>query len=279
MKVGNDSLEKREPKPFLRWAGGKRWLLDSLDEMMSDFTFKKYYEPFLGGGSVFFHLKPNSAFLSDLNNDLITTYVAVRDRCEEVINKLLQYKITEDDYYDIRASVPNNNIELAARFIYLNHTSYNGLYRVNKKGQYNVPYGKKDTVHFDVEGIRAANIALQGVSLKSCDYQDTINEIDKGDFVFLDPPYTVSHNHNGFIQYNKKLFSIDNQKELRGYIEKLDEKGAYFLLTNADHYSIREIFNDIGNRGPMEVKRFSGLGGIGSVRETKTELVFSNLPL
>ena len=131
-------------EPFIRWAGGKSWLLQEVDNLLEKVEYKNYYEPFLGGGAVFFSRNhPKNCYLSDLNKELIDTYIAVRDRPNEVIRHFLTYENTEEDYYRIRELQSEDLVEKAAQFIFLNQTSYNGLYRVNRDGKYNVPYGNK----------------------------------------------------------------------------------------------------------------------------------------
>ena len=138
-------LKEERIKPFLRWAGGKTWFIDHLEALLDGQHFANYYEPFLGGGSIFFSLSVTdaAATLSDANTELIDTYISIRDNVEEVIQYFATYENTSDFYYKLREKEPTDPFERAARFIYLNHTSYNGLYRVNRKGKYNVPFGKR----------------------------------------------------------------------------------------------------------------------------------------
>ena len=210
---------------FLRWAGGKSWLISFLQELTSGLEYKNYYEPFLGGASVFLSLTPpKHVYLSDLNKDLIDTYIAVRDFPEDVIEHLLILINSEEEYYRIRSSCPKSSIEQAARFIYLNHTSYNGLYRVNKSGEYNVPYGFRVSRGYDVDKIRAASERLKNTKISCEDFAERKYRIKEHDLVFLDPPYTVSHNKNGFIEYNQKLFSLSDQYRLRKFIDYISNR-------------------------------------------------------
>lgn len=194
-----------------------------------------------------------------------------------MISYLRQQQVNEDSYYRIRASHPRAPHCRAGKFIYLNRTSFNGIYRVNRNGEYNVPYGHRDGYCFDFERIRKASKALKGATLRSVDFSETLNDVKEKDLVFLDPPYTVSHNNNGFIEYNKKLFSIDDQERLKRYIDEVDDKGAYYILTNAAHKKIAEIFNNDAN-ALISMQRQSTLGGINAHRGETQEYIFTNIP-
>ena len=265
-------------EPFIRWAGGKNWLVKSLDNIIGDLCYKNYYEPFLGGGAIFFSMDhPFHSYLSDTNQDLINTYIAVRDNPYEVIRFFLNYLNTEEEYYRARSAVPVNLAEQAARFIFLNQTSFNGIYRVNREGQYNVPYGHRTNWIYDCDRILNASIKLQKVKLKCCDFEGYKYRIKKNDLVFLDPPYTVSHNNNGFIEYNKNLFSIEDQYRLSRYIEFIRKRGAYYILTNAAHPVIKTIFQKDNDR-LIELNRHSLIGGRKAKREEIKEYIFTNIP-
>lgn len=263
-------------KPFLRWAGGKRWILKELNELITINDYPNYHEPFLGGGSVFFHLKPNNSYLSDANAELINSYIQVRDYVENVIDILKEFKNTEDFYYKIRKEKFNNEIIKAAKFIYLNQTSFNGIYRVNRKGEYNVPYGNRLNHKYDFENLRLASNSLRESIISHQDFDLTIENIRLGDLVFLDPPYTVAHNKNGFIQYNQKIFSLDDQIRLKNYIFAIKEIGAYYIMTNAAHDAVIEIFAN-GDR-MFELQRASLVGGKNAKRDKYSELILTNLP-
>jgi DNA adenine methylase len=264
--------------PFLRWAGGKTRLIERLDKYIPQ-NFNNYHELFLGGSSLFVHLVNNErikkkAFLSDINNDLINTYIQIRDSVEDVISFLATYKNNKTLYYRIRSKNVTDLKERAARFIFLNRTSFNGIYRENLKGVYNVPYGfKKYKELFDFNNLRAFSTKLQGVVLQSIDFEEYLTQIEKNDFIFLDPPYTVAHSNNGFIKYNQKLFSIKDQKRLAEFIKKIEIRGAYFILTNAYHKNIRKIFNDFDYE---IVKRYSVIGGKNAERKRVNEFIFYN---
>lgn len=266
---------KHKTKPFLRWAGGKRWLLKEIDQLIKIDQFNSYHEPFLGGGSIFFHLTPQNANISDSNFELINTYIQVRDNIENLIDILNNFEKSEIFYYNLRKQKFENQVFNAAKFIYLNHNSFNGIFRVNLKGEYNVPYGHRKNHKFDLENLRAASDSLKDANISSIDFYKTINNIKKGDLVFLDPPYTVAHNKNGFIQYNQKIFSLDDQYRLKEYIKNLKDIGAFYIMTNAAHNAIREIFTNGDHM--YELERASLIGGKNAKRDKYSELILTNL--
>lgn len=262
-------------KPFLRWAGGKRWLLKGLDKYLPQDGFDQYHEPFIGGGAVFFHLlSDKNSFISDLNCELIEVYNSLQNEVEEVITELLKFKNTKEDYYKIRKSNYRSSYKRAARFIYLNQTSFNGIYRVNLKGEYNVPYGYRDNFKFDIDNIRSVSQALKQTEINVNDFGSVTENVRPNDLVFIDPPYTVAHNNNGFIQYNQKIFSLEDQYRLSNTINEIKEIGAYYILTNAAHTKIKEIFNNDDKL--FEVKRSSIIGGKNAKRGKFSELIITN---
>lgn len=245
--------------------------------IVGEHEFNAYHEPFLGGGSIFFFLAPKgNAFLSDLNGELIDTYKAIKEDPDAVIALLEKYHNTSDDYYQVRAYTPRNRAETAARFIFLNQTSFNGIYRVNTKGEYNVPYGNRTKIFLEPEKIRAASKMLHSATLSTGDFDCVRETLSPGDLVFLDPPYTVSHNHNGFIKYNQKLFSLEDQHRLKRLISFIKEKDAFYILTNAAHETIHEIFFDEADRC-IELSRASLIGGENANRGQIQEYIFTNL--
>ena len=215
------------------------------------------------------------AVLSDRNSDLVSTYSKLRKDPEEIIEVLRRYKNTEDFYYKVRSKTPRTEAEAAARFLYLNQTSFNGIYRVNLRGEYNVPYGHRTKSFLDATNLKAASRALSKASLICRDFEDCLHDISREDFVFLDPPYTVSHNKNGFIKYNEKLFSLDDQYRLAKFVEGIMDIGAKFVLTNAAHEKVAEIFSCAGN--PIELQRANLIGGKKAERGAISEFVFTNL--
>jgi DNA adenine methylase len=261
-------------KPFLRWAGGKTWLIKQLSNYLPINGYNDYHEPFLGGGSVFFSLQPQKAFLSDLNKDLIDTYRQVKNNVEEVIIYLSEFSNTAIDYYETRSALYLNEAQNAAKFIYLNQTSFNGIYRVNLKGEYNVPFGYRSKNFFDPISLRAASKALVNVELTHSDFDSTLANIKENDLVFIDPPYTVAHENNGFVKYNQKIFAWEDQERLSIYLKTIKKIGAHYIMTNAAHKSIEELYLDIGEA--TKLQRASLIGGRGATRAKYNELIYSN---
>lgn len=271
------TLEENYAEPFLRWAGGKKWIIKYLDQIVGKNKFNNYHEPFIGGGSVFFRFTiTDRAYISDLNNDLIETYIAVRDKPVDIIKILREFENTKEHYYEIRMTEYLDPIYRAARFIYLNQTSFNGIYRVNKHGVYNVPYGYRTKNFIEEDKIFQASSKLKKAVITCGDFSCNKSLINKGDLIFLDPPYTVSHNNNGFIKYNQKLFSIEDQRRLSLFIDYIKSQEAFYILTNAAHQTIADIFHKDGDRR-IELSRASLIGGTNARRGKITEYVFTNI--
>ena len=267
--------EKGSPLPFLKWAGGKRWLISEYSDFFPN-EYERYFEPFLGSAAVFFHLSPPKSFLSDACKELIDTYTAVRDDWEGVLRRLHahQKKHSKDYYYEVRSSLPNEPSAKAARFIYLNRTCWNGLYRVNLKGQFNVPIGTKSSVLLGTDDFKSVSGKLEHAEILHCDFEKTIDKAQKNDFVFVDPPYTVKHNHNGFVKYNENIFSWDDQVRLRNAIDRATERGAKVMMTNACHTSIQELYEGMGEI--TFLPRKSVISGTNKGRGNTEEIVMRN---
>jgi len=266
------SKNKLEQIPFLRWAGGKRWLVSKHMDLFPQ-KYNKYIEPFLGGGSVFFSLQPKSALLSDLNSKLITTYQFIQQDPDLLIKTLSKHskKHSKEYYYYIRDRNPYSKKEIAAQFIYLNRTCFNGIYRVNKKGKFNVPFGKKDKVFLDTDNFHNISTILQNCEIIHSDFAATIDSAKKNDFLFVDPPYTVAHNNNGFIQYNEKFFSWDDQIRLSKKLLEAKERGVLIMMTNANHKNIKELYEEHFNL--LEVSRYTSVSGLSKNRKSYSELI------
>lgn len=251
--------------PFLKWAGGKRWLVAKSPELF-DIPFTRYVEPFLGSGAVFFHLAPKRSVLTDRNSELITTYSAIRDDWRAVWTRLRRHHRhhSKDYYYQLRSSTPRSPAGIAARLIYLNRTCWNGLYRVNLSGAFNVPIGTKTDAIYETDCFESVSQMLKSASLKSCDFSKTLDNTGDGDFVFVDPPYTVRHDNNGFIKYNDSLFSWEDQERLRDAVVDSRARGARVLVTNASHPSIEKLYRGIGQH--VRLSRSSVIAGASEFR-------------
>lgn len=228
-------------RPFLKWAGSKKWLVRRGVERPA---FERYIEPFLGSGAVFFHLLPRVALLADSNDYLINCFRQIKDCPEDVFHEYeeLFRQHTVDEYYRVRDKLETGSVLGAAQFLYLNRTCFNGIFRVNLSGKFNVPLGSKINDPFSLADFLQWASALKGASLYVSDFEKIIDEAGPGDFVFADPPYTVAHNKNGFIEYNEKIFSWDDQVRLAECLKRASLRGANFLLTNADHESVRGLY-------------------------------------
>lgn len=266
-------------KPFLRWAGGKTWFTKHIENYLPK-QFEDYYEPFVGGGSIFFYLKSmgyikNKAYLSDSNSELINTYKVLKNNSKELFSLLKTHFDHEDEYYKMRCAKFSDPIEKAAQFLYLNKTSFNGIYRVNLKGEYNVPYGKRNlNPIYDFDHLSAVSLALRNTYLSSQDFKSKCKKARKNDLIFIDPPYTVAHENNGFVKYNQSIFSWNNQVQLSKLTAELDSKEAFFIVTNAYHDCIKEIYS---TGCQDKLSRASNIGGIGAKRTKYKEIIISNI--
>jgi DNA adenine methylase len=262
-----------QPRPFLRWAGSKRALLSHIVDVLPR-RYATYREPFLGSGSLFFLLQPTRAVLSDSCLELIQTFNAVRDGAESILRHLAPLKRDKEQYYAIRSNLSLDPLERAAQFIYLNKMCWNGLYRVNSRGQFNVPYGAPKTdFTVDAPNLLACSSALKGDSIQiiCADFAAAIAEAREGDLVFLDPPYVTRHNNNGFIDYNETLFSWRDQIRLATQARRLAEVGANVIVTNALHCDVRDLYSDFKVRS---IDRASTLASASTKRGRVQEAVY-----
>lgn len=262
----------------MRWAGGKRWLLPRIRELVGERDFSAYHEPFLGGASIYLGLRRfPAAYLRDTNAELIAAFRAIRARPVMVAKLVAEFANDSETYYEVRAWAPTDRYERAARFVYLNHTSFNGIYRVNLDGVYNVPFGNRPSPQIPTaEHLKRVAVCLQVATLYVGDFADCLDRVDKGDLVFLDPPYTVAHNNNGFIKYNQKLFRFEDQERLSTLIDEIRQRGAYYILANAAHPSIAKLFTRTWNNR-IETSRRNSIGGINAKRGSGSEYLFTNL--
>jgi len=266
-------------KPFLKWAGGKTRLLPLLRTFLARQEFRRYFEPFLGGAALFFELAPESAVLNDLNAELIFCYQIVRDYPSTLFETLQPMRVSQTEFYRIRSLKPETlaPVERAARFIYLNKACYNGLYRVNRKGEFNTPYGRHDKISLaDESNLLRASRVLRNARLKSEDYGSVVEKAERGDFVYLDPPYLPVGKFSDFKRYTKKAFYEDDHHKLAEVFRRLSDRGCFVLLSNSFHEKISKMYSEFYQE-TVEMPRFINCKGKG--RGRVRELLVSNRPL
>lgn len=228
--------------PILKWPGGKRALAQTIARFVPG-KYGTYYEPFCGGAALFLALDPPRAVLGDTNAELIECYQTLAKDPDAVISELAMMRNDARSYFSVRASRPASPAGRAARLIYLCRLSFNGIYRVNKAGEFNVPYGRRD--HRSVcepEHLRAVALRLARADLQCGDFQTTVETVQAGDVVYFDPPYTLAHGSNGFIKYNSQLFAWSDQERLARVAADLADRGAMVLVSNADHRDVRALY-------------------------------------
>ena len=243
-----------KPKPFVKWVGGKRQLLQQFRDMglypPDDFdpVTNTYFEPFVGGGAVFFDLLPKKAELSDLNSELVITYKMIKNDVDALIKSLRKHKYEKEYYLEVRARDPKtlSDFDVASRFIFLNRTCFNGMYRVNRKGGFNVPFGKyTNPIICDEENLRKVSKALQKVTIKNQNYKNVLKKAKKGDFIYFDPPYYPVSKTASFTSYTKDSFLEQEQAELRDTFVELHQRGCFVMLSNSDTPFINKIYSGI----------------------------------
>lgn len=267
-----EDLTARPARPFLRWAGSKRWLLNRIEALVPT-SYDRYFEPFLGSGSVFFDVSQgHEAILGDTIGDLVSCYIAVRDHPEGVEAIARSWPTDKESFYSIRTERFTDPIRQAAKFIYLNKLCFNGLYRVNKNGNFNVPYGKpKSGVVLDQGQLKPVSLRLnQRVTISEADFEESLMTVGDRDLVYLDPPYTALRPSEGFTDYNSKLFDWDDQVRLAERFRQMDELGAYVLLSNTDHAGVRDLY---AGYGLIQMSRYSSMAGNATKRGASSELV------
>jgi len=278
-----------QPQPFLRWAGGKRklagFIANSFPKKL-DYSSAHYYEPFLGGGALAFYIgQKESPFyipgsrihLSDTNPDLIIAYQVLRDEPVTLMKHLtkLGRQTDREAFEKVRASRPKSKIEIAARFIYLNKTCFNGLWRVNSKGEFNVPWGKLQNPRIFDESILIANsIRLRGAKIAKRDFLSQLEPARKGDLVYLDPPYIPLSSSSSFSKYSKLDFDISNHEELASCIKSLTKRGVFVVLSNSDTSDTRRIFGEFMNLYQISVGR--SISASSESRKRVNEVIATN---
>ena len=243
-----------EPKPFVKWVGGKRQLMQDLENNFPK-QFATYHEPFLGGGAVMFNLltkRPRlSCNVSDFNSDLILAYVTIRDKLGKLIESLENHsknyhKNSAEYYYQVRKQEPRQQIEKVSRLLFLNKTCFNGLYRVNKKGQFNVPLGRYTNPNIvNKDNLTAVSKTLQSKKIKiSCrDFEAVLGDAKKGDLVYFDPPYQPVSRTANFTSYTHRDFTEDDLERLAKLADQLHSKGCYVLLSNSNSKTVKDFFS------------------------------------
>ncbi|MBB1563589.1 DNA adenine methylase [Candidatus Saccharibacteria bacterium] len=279
------NLIAQKPKPFVKWVGGKRQLLKQFRDLelyppeFFDPIENTYYEPFVGGGAVFFDLLPEHAELSDLNRELVIAYNVIKNNVDELIELLKQHRYDKEYYLDIRAKNIDElqDIEIASRFIFLNKTGFNGLYRVNRKGQFNVPFGRyKNPVICDEENLRRVSKALQNVTIKHQDYSSVLKSAKKGDFIYFDPPYYPLNQTSSFTAYTSEKFLEKEQIELRNTFITLHKRGCYVMLSNSDTLFINDLYANIDGVTIHKIIAGRAINSKGSRRGKITEVLVTN---
>lgn len=274
--LSKESLPKPKPSTFLRWAGGKRALLKTLLLFLPK-KASHYYEPFIGGGALYFAISPNnhSSTISDANVELINCYQQVALHPEEIVESLSKFVFDDECYYATRKNIPESNLDRAIRFIYLNRTCWNGLYRVNKKGEFNVPIGKftNEPIICPENKIRETSNVLSKTKIVCDDFAKVVDDSDKSDFIYFDPPYTVKHDNNGFRQYNEKVFSWKDQERLAQISDDLSRRGVNIMISNAANEDIIDLYENLYK---YKVSRCSVISGTASTRGRVNELIITS---
>jgi len=243
-------MDRVKPKPFIKWAGGKRQLIKDLLTHIPK-QFNTYFEPFIGGGALFFETQPAKAYISDINPDLINVYQVIKNNVEDLIKDLKKYKYDEDYFYKVRnldrtrSYESYTDVKRASRFIYLNKTCFNGLYRVNSKGYNNVPFGKYDNPKIiDAENLRLCSEALRNTAINTGSFLLIEHIAQAGDFVYFDPPYVPISKTSYFTSYSKDGFGKQEQEELRDLFNRLTKRGVYCMLSNSYVEEVLEMYKE-----------------------------------
>jgi DNA adenine methylase len=261
--LGLDILSSPDPHPFVKWAGGKSSLVSEITARIPrGKAFRRYLEPFVGAGALFFWVRRSfpglDCRIADSNEELVNAYRAIRDDVERVLTKLETHQVlhSREHYYNVRRAAPWEPAERAARFIYLNRTCYNGLYRVNRRGAFNVPIGRYDRPRIvDRENLLAVGTALRGVAIEAADFELAAEGAGPGDLVYFDPPYHPLSQTSGFTSYTPGGFRVDEQRRLARVFEKLSRRGAFVLLSNSSADLVRELYEALDPRPRIDALR------------------------
>ena len=270
-------------QPFTKWTGGKRQLLPVIRELMPK-TYNRYFEPFVGGGALFFDLAPKDAVINDFNAELINCYQQIKDNPQELIEilKVHQEYNSKEYYLDLRSVDRDERIDMmsevqrAARILYMLRVDFNGLYRVNSKNQFNVPYGRyKNPKIVDENLVSAISTYLNNnqIEIKKGDFEKAVLDVQPGDFVYFDPPYIPLSETSAFTSYTHEGFSYDDQVRLRDTFKKLNDAGAYVMLSNSSSFLVEELYRDF-NIHYVEATRTNGAKS--SSRGKISEIIVTN---
>lgn len=274
-----------KPKPFVKWVGGKRQLLSQFRKLnlyppeLFDIKTGRYFEPFVGGGAVFFDLLPEKGYLSDLNKELVTTYNVIKNDVDALILLLKKHKTDKEYFLKVREQDPNkfSDLNIASRFIFLNRTCFNGMYRVNSKGEFNVPYGKHtNPLICDEDNLKKVSKSLQGIEIKHQDYKEVLKKAKKGDFIYFDPPYYPVSKTASFTSYTAESFLDKEQIELRDSFLELHKRGCYVMLSNSDTPFINKIYSGFKGVRINKVEAGRAINSKGSGRGKITEVLINN---
>ena len=269
----------KRPRPFIKWAGGKQRLIRELVSRMPA-NYHRYFEPFLGGGALFFFLRPEHAYLSDINDSLVNTYNAVKNNTDKLITDLKKHVYEKEYFYEVRNADRTSefkywsDIEKASRFIFLNKTCFNGLHRVNSKGQFNTPFGRyKNPTIVDEPNLKLCSKALETANLKVQSFLDIEEQAMEGDFVYFDPPYAPINSTSNFTSFAKEGFDDDMQLALRDLCARLDKRGVMWMQSNSAVPLIENLYKD------YKIERISALRAINSKANSRgkiDEVVITN---
>lgn len=276
-------IKKVTLQPFTKWTGGKRQLLPVIRELMPK-TYNRYFEPFVGGGALFFDLAPKDAVINDFNAELVNCYQQIKDNPQELIEilKVHQEYNSKEYYLDLRSADRDERIDMmsevqrAARILYMLRVNFNGLYRVNSKNQFNVPYGRyKNPKIVDEELISAISVYINNnqLEIKVGDFEKAIVDVRTGDFVYFDPPYIPLSETSAFTSYTHEGFSFADQVRLRDAFKRLSDTGAYVMLSNSSSALVEELYKDF-NIHYVEATRTNGAKS--SSRGKISEIIVTN---
>ena len=286
MKQEYRQISSSESRPFVKWAGGKRQLIPILNQHLPE-NYGAFFEPFLGGGAMLFHTitknPKQKCHVSDLNSDLILAYVTIRDKVDELILSLKThsknyFKNSKSYYYTIRDSEPTSQIEKSSRLIFLNRTCFNGLYRVNSKGKFNVPLGRYTNPNIvNEENLRSVSHILKSkkITITCRDFSAILDDTKKGDFVYFDPPYQPVSSTANFTSYTNRDFTFDDLKRLSELCKKLDYKGCKFMLSNSNCNEVLEIFSN-NSWKIFEIEANRAINSNSKKRTGHSELIIKN---